>query len=87
MDKDKDTKPLFLDERMAAGMELESGRSRYPALPGDVSKVLDLVAEQLLIAKSAMQWAWFDLVTKGDKSGFRRVRERLLSRSVKAVKK
>lgn len=80
----KDTEPLFLDERMAAGMELDGPARGYPPLPPITKAVLDVVADNLFLARSTLQWAYYDGF-KGGKKGWKSIREKLMGKSVKLV--
>lgn len=77
------TKPLYLDERQAAGMVLDEPERDYPRLLPLERRVCDIVAENLFLSKSSVQWAAFDSLTKGDDSGWKKIREKLMGRPVK----
>ena len=77
---------LYLDQLQALGVE-GSGESRgYPPIDRTIAAVLKVVALNLFITESSLQWAFYDAVC-GKSDSFRTIRERLLSPPVRMVTK
>lgn len=75
------TNPLFLDERQAAGMAIDTERAPYPTLKTEEHVVLRVVSQQLFLSHSSVEWAYFNSKS-GDNSGWKKIRERLMGKPV-----
>lgn len=77
------TGDLYLDERLSDDLWIK-GRAAYPDLTFETHGVLVTIAAALCVSQSSLMWAYADGL-KGDDSGWKRLRERLLSKPVKMI--
>lgn len=78
------TNRLYLDEAQELGFDLVKDRG-YPKLDDAEKAILGNVAQGLCVSFAALAWAYDD-AARGDDSGWKRLRERLLSRPVRVIK-
>lgn len=73
----------FLDEKIARGENTWPDAS-YPPLTAEEKRVLKVVAEGICVSQYAIQWAYYEGL-RGDDKGWKRIREKLLSKPVKLI--
>lgn len=80
----RNTGVISYDDCAAEGFQRVRDRG-YPPISKETAAVLKIVAENLFITETSLQWAWFD-ASRGKSDSFKAIRDRLMSKPVTLTK-